>query len=145
MIVSFFVIVTWLRAVAIRVVSRVAWFLYWWLGFNTVVPHGDTFKEGSPSSVMLHLLFLFTCYIVYSDMLNSTLISIPCFLSVSLSSSPSVSCSSQFTEYVSPWSDRSIRGITGLRVLSGQLTDGRKFYDLIRSLALVNDSTEHGL
>jgi hypothetical protein len=32
-------------------------------------------------------------------------------------------CSSQFTEYVSPWSDRSTLGITGLRVLTGQLAE----------------------
>jgi hypothetical protein len=32
-------------------------------------------------------------------------------------------CSSQFTEYVSPWSDRSTRGITGLRVPTGQLAE----------------------
>jgi hypothetical protein len=32
-------------------------------------------------------------------------------------------CSSQFTEYVSSWSDQSTRGITGLRVLTGQLTE----------------------
>jgi len=32
-------------------------------------------------------------------------------------------CSSQFTEYVSPWSDRSSRGITGIHVLTGQLTE----------------------
>jgi hypothetical protein len=34
-----------------------------------------------------------------------------------------IGCSSQFTEYVSPWSDRSTRGITGLRVLTGQLAE----------------------
>jgi hypothetical protein len=32
-------------------------------------------------------------------------------------------CSRQFTEYVSPWSNRSTRGITGLRILTGQLAE----------------------
>ena len=33
-----------------------------------------------------------------------------------------VPCSSQFTEYVSPWSDQSTRGITGLHVLMSPIS-----------------------
>jgi hypothetical protein len=78
---SFIAIVALLEVAVITVMSKVELRDSW---VCTVAENGNVFMEGSPFSVMLYFSFLFTRYIVYFDILDSTLVSIlPLLLCVS--------------------------------------------------------------